>query len=69
MRRTVSCCYGCTERTWDCHTYCEIYKAEVEEYQAEKAEVVKQHNMDAAITNTMIEGGRRMKAKKKAKKF
>ena len=67
MRRKVSCCYNCPDRKLHCHSESEKYKTECEQYYKEKAEVVKQHNMDAAITNTMIEGGRRMKEKKRRK--
>lgn len=68
MRSTVSCCYQCTKRTSDCHTYCEYYKAEVKEYNQAKAEVMKKHNMDRAIDNAMVENKRRVRKSAHVKK-
>jgi len=61
MRRTVSCCKDFPDRILYCHSTCEKYIAEIEQCHAEKAEVVKKHNMDSAITHAMIENKRRVK--------
>lgn len=61
MRRTISCCYECPDRKLHCHSECERYITEQEEYLNAKMEVMKQHNMDRAITNAMVENKRRVK--------
>ncbi len=60
MRRTVSCCYQCQERTSTCHAICERYKKEKEELLKEKRIAFKERNKDFAITYAMKEGKRRV---------
>jgi hypothetical protein len=59
MRRTVSCCKDCPDRVLHCHSTCERYILEQEEYQKKKAEVMKQYGMQLEIEKTLRQGNAR----------
>lgn len=68
MRRTVSCCHNCPDRILHCHSTCEKYKAEKEEYLKEKADFKKKYNMEREITHAMVENKRRVRKAANVKK-
>lgn len=54
-------CLNCQERTSDCHTYCETYKAFKSERDAEKKKIIKSRNEYSDMYGYLSNKAKRLK--------
>lgn len=65
MNCTIKCCKDCTDRQEGCHSTCETYKAEKEQWDNLRREEKARQRQEYCRMNAIMEGKKRMMKKKK----
>lgn len=67
--RKIRCCFECKDRKLHCHSTCERYLKEKEEYSKEVRNVLSEKSKERIARDTKREGIKRMKDKNVRKPF
>lgn len=67
--KKIHCCYQCKDRKLHCHSICEKYLKEKEEYSKEVKNVLNEKTKEIQVRNAKMEGIKRMKDRNVRKPF